>query len=175
MGADGIIPADGTFYLAVRLDPTVAEGYSSGDIDKLIQQDYVTQLTITIKNGSKFVDRNGDGEPDKYVKDEDGKPIGVDSNGDGQVDSYDINGDGTPDNFITDPEQGGPGWDTNDDGKVDIPLVPDSDGNYPDSPSIPEGLGNATNGIPDMTSPGVELGTSVNLEWKKGLVLNPNI
>jgi len=50
-----------------------------------------------------------------------------------------------------------------------------SDGNYPDSPSIPEGLGNATNGIPDMTSPGVELGTSVNLEWKKGLVLNPNI
>lgn len=175
MGADGVIPADGTFYLAVRLDPTTAGGYSSGDIDKLIQQDYVTELTITIKNGSQFVDRNGDGVPDKYVKDEDGNPIGVDSNGDGQVDPYDINGDGTPDNFITDPEQGGPGWDTNDDGKVDIPLVPDSDGNYPDSPSIPEGLGNASNGIPDITSPGVELGTSVNLEWKQGLILNPDI
>lgn len=176
MGADGVIPADGTFYLAVMLNPKAdTEHYKENVLDKLIQQDYVTQLTITIKNGSQVVDRNGDGVPDKYVKDENGMPQGVDENGDGTVDPYDINGDGVDDTFIKEPEQGGPGWDINGDGKVDIPLLPDDDGNYPDSPSIPEGLGCATNGIPDITSPGVELGTSVDLEWKPGLVLTPEI
>lgn len=77
----------------------------------------------------------------------------------------DVNGDGTPDVFITDPDNGGPGWDTDGDGKVDTPE--DTVG--------PEGLGNATNGIPDLSSPGVELGTSVNLEWQQGLILTPSI
>ena len=183
MGADGVIPAGGTFYLAVKLDPTKATNYNDGTLDKLIQQDYVTQLTITILNGATSVDRDGNGIDDKYVIDPvTHLPIGVDTNGDGIPDdkkdgenTYDINDDGTPDAFIKDPEQGGPGWDINGDGKVDIPLLPGPDGNYPESPSIPEGLGNATNGIPDMTSPGVELGTSVNLDWKKGLILNPEI
>ena len=183
MGADGIIPAKGTFYLAVKLDPSKATHYNQGTLDKLIQQDYVTQLTITILNGATSVDRDGDGHDDTYVFDPNTHlPIGVDTNGDGipddkqgGEDTYDINDDGTPDTFISDPTQGGPGWDINGDGKVDIPILPGPDGKYPESPSIPEGLGNATNGIPDMTSPGVELGTSVNLDWKPGLVLKPEI
>ena len=175
MGADGIIPAGGTFYLAVKLDPQEATNYQAGTLDKIIQQDYVTRLTVTINNSRTTVDRDGNGIPDVYIKDGDGNPIGVDTDGDGIVDPYDVNGDGTPDTFITDPAHGGPGWDTDGDGEVDIPVVPDEDGNYPDTPPIPDGLGNATNGIPDMTSPGIELGTSVNLEWKEGLILNPNI
>lgn len=179
MGADGVIPAKGTFYLAVMLNPKSDPNYADGTLDKIIQQDYVTQLTITIRKGSQVVDRNGDGNPDVYIIDTNtGLPIGVDKNGDGKVDendNYDINGDGVDDTFISDPELGGPGWDINSDGKVDIPLLPNDEGNYPKSPSIPEGLGCATNGIPDITSPGVELGTSVNLEWKEGLVLTPEI
>lgn len=175
MGADGYIPAGGTFYLAVKLDPAEAINKAEVGIDQIIKQDYVTSLTITIKNGGTSVDRDNDGNPDKYVKDSDGKPIGVDT-GDGETKTkYDINDDGIDDTFITDPAHGGPGWDTDGDGEVDLPLVPDGDGNYPDSPTIPEGLGNATNGIPDMTSPGVELGTSVDLEWKRGLIISPNI
>jgi hypothetical protein len=62
------------------------------------------------------------------------------------------------------------------DGEVDVPVLPDPiTGKYPPSPNVPEGLGNATNGIPDLSSPGIELGTSVNLEWEEGLILNPNI
>ena len=175
MGADGYIPAGGTFYLAVKLDPEEAINKAEVGIDQIIKQDYVTSLTVTIKNGSTSVDRDNDGNADKYVKDSDGKPIGVDT-GDGVTKTkYDINDDGVDDTFITDPVHGGPGWDTDGDGEVDLPLVPDGDGDYPDSPTIPEGLGNATNGIPDMTSPGVELGTSVDLEWKRGLVISPNI
>lgn len=37
------------------------------------------------------------------------------------------------------------------------------------------GLGTATNGIPDLRSPGIEVGTSVDLEWKAGLDLEPSI
>ena len=37
------------------------------------------------------------------------------------------------------------------------------------------GLGEATNGIPDLRSPGIEVGTSVDLEWKAGLDLEPSI
>ena len=66
--------------------------------------------------------------------------------------------------------------DVNGDGIVDIPVTPDNeDGKYPDSPNNPDGLGGATNGIPDLTSPGIELGTSVDLEWEEGLILNPEI
>ena len=174
-GADGIIPANGTFYLAVKLDPAEAINKDEVNIDQIIKQDYVTQLIVTIKNGATSVDRDGDGKPDKYVKDSEGNIIGVDT-GDGTTTTeYDINGDGEPDKFISDPDLGGPGWDTDGDNIVDIPIIPDNEGNYPDAPTIPEGLGNATNGIPDLTSPGIELGTSFNLEWRKGLKLQPNI
>lgn len=179
MGFDGVIPAGGKFYLAVKLDPKTAANYASGSLDKIFKQDHVTKLTVTIKKGSTFVDRNiegPDGIPDVYIKDEDGVPTGVDTNGDGEPDPYDIDGDGNIDNFVTDPDHGGPGWDTDGDGEVDIPVLPDPEsGEYPDSPVNPEGLGGATNGIPDLTSPGIELGTSVNLEWQEGLILNPNI
>lgn len=176
MGFDGIIPKGGTFYLAMKLDPTKAVNYDEFIRDKIVQQDHVTKLTVTIRNGGTFVDRNEDGKPDKYVKDEDGKPIGVDTDGDGDVDPYDIDNDGNDDKFITDPDHGGPGWDTDGDGEVDIPVLPDPEtGEYPNTPNVPDGLGGATNGVPDLTSPGIELGTSVNLEWQEGLILEPKI
>ena len=175
LGLDGIIPAGGTFYLTAKLDPTTASNYLAGTLDKIIYQDHVTKLTITIKNGKQEVDRDGDGNPDKYIKDGDGKPTGVDKDGDGTPDPYDIDGDGNNDTFITDPDHGGPGWDTDGDGEVDIPVIPDGNGDYPDNPNVNEGLGNATNGIPDLSSPGIELGTSVNLEWQEGLIINPEI
>jgi hypothetical protein len=175
MGADGIIPAGGTFYMTAKLDPTTASNYAAGTLDKIIMQDHVTNVTITIKNGNTTVDRNNDGTPDVYVKDPDGKPTGVDTNGDGTPDDYDIDGDGNNDTFITDPDHGGPGWDTDGDGEVDIPVFPDKNGDYPDKPNVPGGLGNATNGVPDLSSPGIEIGTSVNLEWQEGLVINPEI
>ena len=164
MGADGIIPAGGTFYLAVRLDPSTASNYKKNELlDKIVIKDHVTKLTVTIKNGMPHVE---------YVVDDSGNPIGIDTNGDGTPDNekVDIDGDGTLDEFITDPEKGGPGWDTNGDGVVDIPV-----GVNPDSPFNPEGLGTATNGIPDLSSPSIELGTSVDLEWLEGLELNPFI
>ena len=37
------------------------------------------------------------------------------------------------------------------------------------------GMGEATNGIPDLTSPGIEVGTSVDLQWRQGLIINPSI
>jgi hypothetical protein len=170
MGADGIIPAGGTFYLAVKLDPSKASNYKYTELlDKIVIKDHVTQLTVTIKNGKPHV---------AYVKDDEGKPIGIDTDGDGQPDDvpYDINDDGTPDTFIKDPTNGGPGWDTNGDGIVDIPVLPDPNtGEYPDSPDNPDGLGDATNGIPDLSSPSIELGTSVDLEWQQGLILTPSI
>ena len=183
-GADGTIPAGGVFYMTVSLDPTTATNYSAANLNKIIMKDHVTKLTVTIKKGSTYADRgiNGnppDGVPDKYVFDPvTGQPIGVDASGhnDGTVDPYDIDGDGTDDTFITDPAHGGPGWDTDGDGEVDIPVLPDPlTGNYPQSPTVPDGLGNATNGVPDLSSPGIELGTSVNLEWQEGLILNPSI
>lgn len=177
MGFDGIIPKGGTFYLAVQLDPQTAANYVSGTLDKIVMQDHVTKLTVTIKNGGTTVDRDGNGIPDVYVKDPDtGEPTGVDTDGDGEPDPYDIDGDGNDDTFITDPDHGGPGWDIDGDGEVDLPVTPDPEtGKYPDAPNNPEGLGGATNGVPDLTSPGIELGTSVNLEWQEGLILEPKI
>lgn len=176
-GADGTIPAGGIFYMTVSLDPTTASNYSATSMNKIIMKDHVTKLTVTIKKGSTFPDRNGDGIPDVYIIDPmTGQPTGVDADGDGTPDPYDIDNDGTPDTFITDPAHGGPGWDTDGDGEVDIPVLPDPlSGDYPDSPTIPDGLGNATNGVPDLSSPGIELGTSVDLEWEEGLILNPSI
>lgn len=174
-GADGIIPAGGTFYLTVKLDPKAASttGYSE-TVNKIVMQDYVTKITVKIKNGQQTVDRDNDGQPDIYHFDGDGNPDGV-VIGTGVVTIYDINGDGTPDRFIS-VANGGPGWDTDGDGKVDIPVMRDpSTGQYPTNVLVPEGLGNATNGIPNLTSPGIELGTSVDLEWKDGLLLVPEI
>lgn len=176
VGFDGIIPAGGTFYLTTVLDPQSASNYDKDNLNKIVMKDHVTKLTVTIKQGNTIPDRNNDKKPDVYIFDSDGLPTGVDANGDGVVDSYDIDGDGNDDTFVTDPALGGPGWDTDGDGIVDLPVLPDpTTGLYPEYPNIPGGLGNATNGIPDLTSPGIELGTSVNLEWQKGLVLNPNI
>lgn len=184
-GADGAIPAGGTFYLAARLDPKTAGNYDAGTLDKIFYQDHTTDVIITIRKGSKDidgdgkpdVDTNGDGQPDKYVDtDGDGVPDGVDVDGDGNPDPFDIDDDGNPDDFITDPDHGGPGWDTDGDGDVDRPILPDPDtGNYPDTPADPEGLSTATNGVPDLSSPNIELGTSVNLEWLEGLKLTPQI
>ena len=176
-GFDGIIPAGGVFYLTVVLNPTTASNYAAGTLDKIVMKDHVTKLTVTILNGTTTPDRDGNGIPDVYIIDpETNTPIGVDTDGDGNPDPYDIDGDGNPDTFITDPTHGGPGWDTDGDGEVDVPVLPDPiTGKYPPSPNVPEGLGNATNGIPDLSSPGIELGTSVNLEWEEGLILNPNI
>lgn len=175
MGLDGIIPTGGTFYLTAKLDPTTADNYQNGERDKIIWQDHYTRMTVTIKNGKTDADRNNDGIPDVYLKDANGVPTGVDVDGNGTPDPYDIDNDGTPDTFITDPTHGGPGWDTDGDGEVDIPVFPDKNGDYPDKPNVPGGLGNATNGVPDLSSPGIEIGTSVNLEWQEGLVINPEI
>ena len=175
-GADGIIPAGATFYLAAKMRPKDAPNYNSGTLDKIFMQDHVTKITVTINNGNTVPDRDGDGTPDVYLKDDNGVPTGVDTDGDGEPDPYDIDGDGEDDDFIVDPTHGGPGWDTDGDGEVDIPITPDTDtGDYPDNPNVPEGLGNATNGVPDLSSPSIEVGTSVNLEWLEGLILNPNI
>ena len=165
-GADGTIPAGGIFYMTVALDPTTATNYSEENLNKIIMKDHVTKLTVNIKRGSTTPDRNGDGVPDVYIIDPTtGLPTGVDADGDGQPDPYDIDNDGTPDTFITDPSHGGP-----------LPVLPNPlSGKYPNQPTIPDGLGNATNGVPDLSSPGIELGTSVNLEWQEGLNLTPNI
>ena len=176
MGFDGVIPAGGTFYLTTVLNPKTATNYDETNLNKIVMKDHVTKLTVTINTGNTAPDRNKDGVADVYIFDANGLPIGVDANGDGIVDAYDIDGDGNDDAFITDPAKGGPGWDTDGDGIVDLPVLPDpTTGLYPTYPNIPGGLGNATNGIPDLTSPGIELGTSVNLEWQQGLILNPDI
>ena len=176
-GADGTIPAGGIFYMTVSLDPTTAGNYDPNSLNKIIMKDHKTKLTVNIKKGSQTPDRNGDGVPDVYIFDPTtGLPTGVDADGDGNPDHYDIDNDGTPDEFITDPAHGGPGWDTDGDGEVDLPVLPNPlTGKYPQSPTVPDGLGNATNGVPDLSSPGIELGTSVNLEWEEGLELTPSI
>lgn len=90
-GADGVIPAGGTFYLMATLTPSEGTGYNASTMNQVFKQDYNTVVTFTLGNG----DNTGHG-----------------------------------------------------------------------------GLATATNGIPDLRTPTVELGLSVNLEWQAGLVFN---
>jgi len=182
LGADGTIPAGGTFYLVAELDPQSATNYKGGSLDCVFKQDYATKLMVTILNG--YADLNGDGKPDRddngdgipdvYLKDDNGLPTGVDTNNDGQPDDYDIDGDGLTDKIVTDPT-GVPAWDTDGDGVGDLPIPTDSDGSYPDTPSGNEGLATATYGLPAISDFKYrELGLSVDLSWKKGIVFNPS-
>jgi len=110
VGADGIIPAGGTFYLLSEFDPRKSVDYHSGVLDRVFQQDYVTYATLHIQNGWPDVD--GDGIPDR-------------------------------------PED----------------AQPDEEN---------QGLAKATNGIPYLGQGNAfELGLSVDLNWKKGLIFNP--
>ncbi|MCR4603313.1 MAG: hypothetical protein K5683_07265 [Prevotella sp.] len=182
-GADGMIPAGGTFYLTAKLDPlaTTTTNYQAGTIDRIFIQDYATKVNITLLcgnadldgDGEPDLDRDGDGTPDKYIDtDGDGIPDAVDTDGDGDPDPYDYDGDGNPDVIIVDPDNPDtPGWDTDGDGVIDYPIDPDDDTVDP----IPDGPGTGTNGVPDLDSPGLEFGTSVNLHWENGLHLNPQI
>ena len=98
-GADGVIPAGGTFYMVATLDPTAATNKTTVTHNTVFKQDYKTQVTFTIGNGT--VTTNTDGSK---------------------------TGSG--------------------------------------------GLATATNGIPDLRTPTVELGLSVNLQWQPGLIFN---
>ncbi len=98
-GADGVIPAGGTFYMVATLDPTAATNKTTVTHNTVFKQDYKTQVTFTIGNGT--VTTNPDGSK---------------------------TGSG--------------------------------------------GLATATNGIPDLRTPTVELGLSVNLQWQQGLIFN---
>ncbi len=181
LGADGTIPAGGTFYLVAELDPRAATNYKGGSLDCIFKQDYATKLTVTILNGYSDLDGDGkpdrddndDGIPDVYLKDSNGLPTGVDTNGDGQPDDYDIDGDGLMDRIVTDGS-GVPAWDTDGDGVGDLPIATNGDGSYPDTPSRNEGLATATYGLPAISDVKYrELGLSVDLSWKRGIVFNP--
>lgn len=99
-GADGVIPAGGTFYMVASLDPANATNKTTVTHNTVFKQDYKTQVTFTIGNGT----------------------------------------------VTTDPATG--------------------------SKTGTGGLATATNGIPDLRTPTVELGLSVNLEWQQGLTFN---
>ena len=91
MGADGVIPAGGTFYLMAALTPSEGTGYNASTMNQVFKQDYNTVATFSIGNGTT----SGEG-----------------------------------------------------------------------------GLATATNGIPDLRTPSVELGLSVNLQWQAGLIFD---
>lgn len=99
-GADGVIPAGGTFYMVASLDPANATNKTTVTHNTVFKQDYKTQVTFTIGNGT----------------------------------------------VTTDPATG--------------------------TKTGTGGLATATNGIPDLRTPTVELGLSVNLEWQQGLTFN---
>ena len=171
------------------MNPVTGQNYKKGSIDRIFQRDYVTKVNLQVLKGKADIngdgipdtDSNGDGIPDGYTFDpETGLPDGVDTDGDGQKDdNYDANGDGTPDTVVTEDTDGdgkpdSAGWDTDGDGDIDIPILPNEDGSYPDTPTDPEGLGTATYGIPTMTEK-KELrtfGLSVDLSWGRGVVFD---
>lgn len=96
VGADGIIPAGGKFYLVGELNPSQGAGYNANTTgkDRVFTQDFKTIANFTINPGS-------------------------------------------------------------------------ASGN--------EGLGKATNGLPDLRESQKELGLSVNLEWQEGLTFTISI
>ena len=186
-GADGRIAHGATFYLVADLRPHLAQNYSAGNLDRIFISDHITRVNLQVLQGHRDVngdgkpdtDSNHDGTPDVYVYGIDGSPIGVDTNGDGMPDDYDANGDGTPDRLVNEDTNGDGtpdplGWDTDNDGHVDIPITPNSDGSWPDTPTEPEGLATATYGIPTLTDPEVHrwFGLSVDLSWNKGINFN---
>ena len=102
-GADGVIPAGGTFYMVASLDPANATNKTTVTHNTVFKQDYKTQVTFTIGNGT----------------------------------------------VTTDPATG--------------------------TKTGTGGLATATNGIPDLRTPTVELGLSVNLQWQAGLTFDITI
>ena len=185
-GADGRIASGATFYLVANMNPVTGTNYKKGSVDRIFQRDYVTKVNLQVLKGKADIngdgkpdtDNNGDGIPDSYTFDpETGLPDGVDTDGDGQKDdNYDANGDGQPDTIVYEETDGDgkpddAGWDTDGDGDIDIPILPDEDGNWPDTPTDPEGLGTATYGIPtlDETDDRLSFGLSVDISWLRGL------
>ena len=188
-GADGRIASGATFYLVANMNPVTGQNYKKGSIDRIFQRDYVTKVNLQVLKGKADIngdgipdtDSNGDGIPDGYTFDpETGLPDGVDTDGDGQKDdNYDANGDGKADTVVTEDTDGdgkpdSAGWDTDGDGDIDIPILPNEDGSYPDTPTDPEGLGTATYGIPTMTEKKEPrtFGLSVDLSWGRGVVFD---
>ena len=187
-GADGRIAHGATFYLVANMQPTTAGNYQKGSLDRIFQRDYVTKASLQVLTGQRDVngdgtpdtDRNHDNIPDVYTFNPvTGLPTGIDENGDGIPDDYDIDGDGTADHIVTvDTDLDGTpdtaGWDTNGDGYPDIPILCDADGNWPDTPTEPSGLGTATYGIPTLTDKSEirTFGLSVDLRWGRGMVFN---
>ena len=188
-GADGRIAEGATFYLVANMNPVTAQNYQKGSVDRIFQRDYVTKVNLMVLKGKADIngdgkpdtDTNGDGTPDNYTFDpETGLPDGLDTDGDGQKDeNTDINGDGTPDTIVNEDTDGdgkpdAAGWDTDGDGDIDIPILPDEDGHWPDTPTDPEGLGTATYGIPTLedTANIRNFGLSVDLLWSRGFIFD---
>ncbi len=188
-GADGRIASGATFYLVANMNPLTGQNYKKGSVDRIFQRDYVTKVNLMVLKGKADVngdgtpdtDTNGDGTPDNYTFDpETGLPDGLDTDGDGQKDeNTDINGDGKPDTIVNEDTDGDgkpdeAGWDTDGDGDIDIPITPDEDGNWPDTPTDPEGLGTATYGIPTLndTDDRKTFGLSVDISWMRGIVFD---
>lgn len=183
-GADGRIVHGATFYLVANLAPRSAENYNT-NLNQIFRKDYVTTANLSIVPGNRDInndsipdtDNNYDGIPDVYVMGSNGYPVGVDMNGDGVADPYDYNHDGKKDAIVTEDLNGDGtidivGWDLNGNGHVDVEIKPDSEGIYPATPTVGQGLSTATYGIPNMewddTPPAI--GLSVNLLWNKGIV-----
>lgn len=70
-GADGTIPAGGTFYLVASMVPSEGENYQYGYLDQIFRKDFNTQVNLSVLNG--WPDKDGDGIPDPDL-DEHGNP-----------------------------------------------------------------------------------------------------
>ena len=188
-GADGRIASGATFYLVANMNPVTGQNYKKGTVDRIFQRDYVTKVNLLVLKGKSDIngdgtpdtDTNGDGTPDNYTFDpETGLPDGLDTDGDGtKNEDADINGDGKPDTIVNEDTDGDgkpdqAGWDTDGDGDIDIPILPDADGNWPDTPTDPEGLGTATYGIPTFEEKNEHrsFGLSVDISWSSGFVFD---
>ncbi len=70
-GADGVIPAGGTFYLVASMVPSEGTNYQYGYLDQIFRKDFNTQVNLTVLNG--WPDKDNDGIPDPDL-DEHGNP-----------------------------------------------------------------------------------------------------